>query len=63
VICIFTPKTLREGNCKMKICPACLEIIPHEKMKEVIIYTIGEIIKGVFYGDESYFYHKECVNN
>jgi len=47
----------------MKICPACLEAIPYEKLKDVIIYTLGEIIKGVFYGDESYFYHKDCVKN
>jgi len=47
----------------VKKCPICREIIPYKDLKNAIVFTPGKLINGIFCGEESYYYHKKCVQD
>jgi len=51
------------GFFKLKICPECQGVILYDEIKKAVVFTLGKMINGIFYGEKSYYYHKECVIN
>lgn len=48
----------------MKICVLCQETIPYDELKKAFVFTPGKMINGIFFGEEeSYYYHKDCIDN
>lgn len=44
-------------------CEACRQKINENDKNQVFVFSLGEIIKGVFLERETYHYHMECLNN
>lgn len=44
------------------ICPICREEIKLQKLNSHFKITLGNLINGKFYGNKTFYYHKDCLS-